>query len=127
MNMQLNFINQSNDTNNSQIVIFQSIDQLTEVDCPAGHQQRVDFLSDGTNTPIRIAVVAKPKVRPRTEATLAGITVLGLQNIRSADIVMTGGGTGAKAQPYKFMVANALRASITAQPDATVNPAKPKK
>lgn len=127
MRIQLNFINNSNDTNNQQIVIFQNIEELTEIDIRSGQKQPVEFLTDGTDKPVRIAVVAKPKVRPRTEAALTGITMLGLQNIRSADITMTGGGTGAKAQPYKFMIANALRASITAQPTATVDTAKPKK
>ncbi len=114
MAIQLNFIDDSNDTNNSQVVIFQAaagggVDDLPVAcqvinDCRSGHRHPLALRSAHRST-IWIAAHPQPKPGELGGVDPAAATRLSLAGLASADIVMTGGG----AQPFAFTLANAVK------------------
>jgi hypothetical protein len=114
VDIQLNFINESNDTNNSQVVIFQAaagggVDDLPVAcqvinDCRPGHRHPLALHSAHRPT-IWIAALPQPKPGELSGVDPAAATRLSLAGLASADIVMTGGG----AQPFAFTLANAVK------------------
>jgi hypothetical protein len=112
--IQLNFINDSNDKNNSQVVIFQAaagggVDDLPVAcqvinDCRPGHRHPLALHTAHLPT-IWIAAHQQPKPGELSGVDPAAATRLSLAGLGSADIVMTGGG----AQPFAFALANAVK------------------
>jgi hypothetical protein len=129
MDIQLNFINNSTDANNSDIVIFQrtansddAVIATRVLCCPPGSTQHFSLPAGGTMgaTPVStmqnaglsfkptIWVGAVPNVQEGDVAnsdTLSGVnTEISLLGVVSADIIMTGAGT--ETSPFSFHVKN---------------------
>ena len=121
MGIRLNFINRSNDANNSQIVIFQQ-DPASDTGTPAAPWKVIANCAPGDSHSFTFPKTLGPTIwigaapqaaegRPPPPAIVSSInTQLSLLNVASADIVMTGGGPGANSQPFTFSLANVVTA-----------------
>lgn len=124
-NINLNFINQSNDANNSQVVIFQqgvsddfqgslvkNLSRLMEVQTLSNTDSDNSITLPATLTSIWVAAVNPEAEEPQITSveTSNSLTQLSIRGIASADLVMTGGGTGAPADAFKFTLENVVYA-----------------
>ena len=120
MGIRLNFINQSSDANNSQIVIFQQ-DPASDTDSPAAPWKVIPNCAPGDRHSFNFPKALGPTIwigvapqaaegRPPTAIVSSINTQLSLLNVASADIVMEGGGPGANSQPFTFSLANVVTA-----------------
>ena len=126
MDIALNFINNSNDANNSQIVIFQK-NAAADVDeqpvawkvienCGRGdnHPFVLPLANEVTASDRQIWIRVVPQVQEGDVMDFAATsqvdTELSLLGIASADIVMTGGGRGANSTPFQFSLENVVTA-----------------
>jgi hypothetical protein len=116
MSIQLNFINNSNDANNSQIVIFQSDAPIPGANSKIVHKVISNCGPGGNhafNLPAGVFTIHVAAVHSKANAGQIQAaadthvtTELSLQGISSADIVMTGGGPGRSASTFTFGLAN---------------------
>lgn len=121
-NIALNFINQSTDQNNSQVVIFEG----SEATNPTALSQEKRFHKSISNCgpgnshafsiPATVSVIHLTAVHSEATDTQTKIVAnrpgsgqLSLDGISSADIIMTGGGTGPQATPFTFSLENVKR------------------
>ncbi|GEM_PF-4291769 len=121
MGIRLNFINQSNDANNSQIVIFQQ-DPASDTGSPAVPWKVIPNCAPGDSHSFTFPKALGPTIwigaapqategRPPPPAIVSSInTQLSLLNVTSADIIMTGGGPGRSPTPFQFNLANVVTA-----------------
>ena len=117
MDIHLTFINNSNDANNAQIVIFQGLAVGPGDDLPVACQVindslpgdrlafRIEAAPAAHAQRVWIAASAQPRPGELFQVDPGAATRLSLAGLASADIVMTGGG----AQPFAFALANAVR------------------
>ena len=116
MSIALNFINQSNDQNNSQIVIFQKNTTLASAVTGSSHHapvhKTISNCTPGNQHPFNLPAVPSVCITAIPENTVHNVntqhadTELSLLGISSADIVMTGGGPGPNSTPFSFTLAN---------------------
>jgi hypothetical protein len=114
MNIALNFINQSNDLNNSQVVIFQKNVALASGPMGSGHlvHKTISNCTPGSQHPFSLPAVPSVCITAVPENTVHNVntqhadTELSLYGISSADIVMTGGGPGPNSTPFQFTLQN---------------------
>jgi len=87
---ELNFINNSNDTNNSQIVIFQQNDSL-----PGGYQAALHMisLSKGSTTSVPVAADGEFHVAVITPAITVNGGVMKIEEISTPAVLMKAGRT----------------------------------
>jgi hypothetical protein len=114
--IKINFINNSEDMNNSEVVIFQknvatNFDELSvawkTLKSKPGQSQSFDYPASAPSTIwVNVATnIIDEKVM--SSATLNDEnTKLDLSGIRSANIVMKGGGSGPNASPFQFSLEN---------------------
>lgn len=117
--VKLNFINRSNDQNNSSVVIFQKntagdFDEIAVAwkimeNCAQGWEHTFDF---ELNPTIWIGVASQTQADDIINSAILSDknTEISLLGIKSADIVMRGGGPGETATPFVFVLENVVYA-----------------
>jgi hypothetical protein len=124
--IQLNIINNSSDAENSKILVFQKSAAPGAAEAGGawhviknsrpGESHRV-VLPGSDGPPMISAPSIYIGAMPSGHGEIAGPSVhaerakeIPLADIASADIVMTGGGSGADAAPYQFTLRNVVKA-----------------
>jgi hypothetical protein len=120
MGIRLNFINRSNDANNSQIVIFQQ-DPASDSASPPAPWKVIRNCAPGDSHPFTLPETPAPTIwigavpqategKPPPPAILSSInTQISLLGVTSADLVMAGGGgPGFGPQQFTFSLTNVV-------------------
>jgi hypothetical protein len=116
MSIDLNFINQSNDLNNSQIVIFQKNATLSSAVVGsiqhAPVHKTISNCTPGNQHPFNLPAVPSVWITAIPENAVHNVNTqhadfeLSLLGVSSADIIMTGGGPGPNAATFSFTLTN---------------------